>query len=73
MYNHDSDQIAHRHLAFPAYLRAHPDACTAYVAVKRQAYALHPADITAYNNAKDAWIKETEKFALPWYVTQATN
>ncbi|MEZ4859825.1 MAG: GrpB family protein [Caldilineaceae bacterium] len=56
-----------RHLAFCAYLRHHPAACAEYVQVKRRAYALHPADIMAYNNAKDSWIKATEQVALAWY------
>jgi GrpB-like predicted nucleotidyltransferase (UPF0157 family) len=64
-----SDPAVHRHLALCAYLRAHPDAQAEYVAVKRAAYAQHPADIEAYNNAKDAWIKRTEKVALTWYRT----
>jgi len=56
-----------RHLAFRDYLRAHPVACVEYVAVKRLAYAQHPADINAYNDAKDGWIKATERLALAWY------
>ena len=60
-----------RHLAFRDYLRVHPAACTEYVAVKRLAYAQHPADIIAYNNAKDRWIKTTEQVALAWYQAQA--
>ena len=64
------DPAVPRHLAFCAYLRTHPDACVEYVAVKRAAYAKHPADIEAYNNAKDAWIKRTEKVALAWYRAQ---
>ncbi|MBX3012543.1 MAG: GrpB family protein [Caldilineaceae bacterium] len=43
-----------RHLAFRDYLRAHPAAQQAYVAVKHLAYAQHPADIIAYNNSKNA-------------------
>jgi GrpB-like predicted nucleotidyltransferase (UPF0157 family) len=35
--------------------------------VKQQAYALHPADIEAYNDHKNAWIKEVEKLAQAWY------
>jgi GrpB-like predicted nucleotidyltransferase (UPF0157 family) len=61
------DPAVPRHLAFRAYLHTHTDACVEYVAVKRAAYAQYPADIKAYNNAKDAWIKRTEKVALSWY------
>ena len=38
-----------------------------YVAVKRAAFALHPADVNAYNDAKDAYVKRVEKVALAWY------
>jgi GrpB-like predicted nucleotidyltransferase (UPF0157 family) len=64
------DSAVPRHIVFCAYLRAHPDACLEYVAVKCAAYAQHPADIKAYNDAKDAWIKRTEKVALNWYQVQ---
>ena len=64
------DPAVLRHLAFCAYLRAYPDACLEYVGIKRAAYAQHPADIEAYNDAKDAWIKRTEKVALDWYRAQ---
>jgi GrpB-like predicted nucleotidyltransferase (UPF0157 family) len=61
---------ATRHLALPAYLRSHAEARQEYEALKREVYALHPADITAYNNGKDAWIKAMEKVALEWYRQQ---
>lgn len=35
----------------------HPDAQRDYVALKRTAYTQHPADIQAYNNYKNEWIK----------------
>ena len=69
IYAFDHPEVT-RHLAFRDYLRAHPGACTEYVAVKRLAYAQHPADIAAYNNAKDHWIKTTEQVALAWYQAQ---
>ncbi len=56
-----------RHLAFCAYLRANPDACRAYETIKRLAYAKHPSNIDAYNDAKNDWIKELEPVALEWY------
>ncbi len=63
------DPDVERHLAFPAFLRAHPDACDAYAAVKREAFARHPADIAAYCDAKNDWIKQAERLALAWYGT----
>lgn len=67
----DGDPDIERHLAFPAYLRYHEQVCREYEALKRQAYALHPADVMAYNNAKNDWIKRTEQEALIWYRKQA--
>ena len=57
-----------RHIAFPAYLRAHPEICREYVEVKRAAIAAHNADINAYNDHKDPWIKAHEPLALAWYL-----
>ena len=59
-----------RHLAFPAYLRAHEAVRDAYAALKRDAYARHPADIEAYMAAKDAWIQRTQAVAIRWYREQ---
>ncbi len=56
-----------RHIALPAYLRAHDDKAAEYATLKREAYRLHPADIDAYNDAKDAWIKALEPVALAWW------
>jgi GrpB-like predicted nucleotidyltransferase (UPF0157 family) len=56
-----------RHLAFCAYLRSHEQARREYEALKREVYARHPADITAYNGGKDAWIKRLEPLAIDWY------
>lgn len=59
-----------RHVALCAYLRAHADVCQEYAALKRQTYAQHPADIMAYNNGKDAWIKALQPIAIAWYRQQ---
>jgi GrpB-like predicted nucleotidyltransferase (UPF0157 family) len=59
-----------RHLAFCVYLRSHEEPRKQYEALKRQVFALHPADITAYNNGKDAWIKQLEPVAIEWYRQQ---
>lgn len=63
----DGDPAVERHLAFCAYLRAHPKVCTEYAELKRQVYARHPADIAAYSDGKDAWIKRVERVAIDWY------
>jgi GrpB-like predicted nucleotidyltransferase (UPF0157 family) len=56
-----------RHLAFCAYLRCHESVRNEYAALKRLAYVRHPADIAAYCDGKDAWIKRFESIALAWY------
>jgi GrpB-like predicted nucleotidyltransferase (UPF0157 family) len=63
----DDDPTVERHLALCAYLRHDENACHEYAALKREVYARHPADITAYNDGKDAWIKRTEPIAIAWY------
>lgn len=55
-----------RHLAFRDYLRAHPEIATAYEAEKIRAATICPDDVLAYNDQKNAWIKETERKALAW-------
>ncbi len=59
-----------RHLAFCEYLRHHPEACEEYVAVKRAASVAHPAEIAAYCDVQDGWIKQAEQLALQWYRQQ---
>ncbi len=61
------DPAVERHLAFCAYLRHHEPSRRAYEALKRAVYARHPADIEAYNDGKDAWIKRLEPLAIAWY------
>jgi GrpB-like predicted nucleotidyltransferase (UPF0157 family) len=38
-----------------------------YAALKREVYARHSADIIAYNDGKNSWIKAVEAVALAWY------
>lgn len=64
------DQSVERHLAFCAYLRHHELARREYEALKRTVYARHPADIEAYNDGKNAWIKRLEPVAVEWYRRQ---
>lgn len=55
-----------RHVAFRDYLRAHSPVRDTYAQVKQSHYARHPADVGAYNDAKDAWVKRVEQQALEW-------
>ena len=64
------DAEVERHLALCAYLRSHEETCREYEALKRQVFALHSADITAYNNGKNDWIKALEPVAIKWYRQQ---
>ncbi len=50
----------------PIYVNT-PTPSREYVIVKRAAYTRYPADIDAYNDAKDDYIKRIEKVALAWY------
>ena len=59
-----------RHIAFRDYLRAHPEAASAYAIEKRRAQDLHLNNSHAYANEKDTWIRDTETKALIWFSEQ---
>lgn len=60
------DPELHRHLAFRDYLRAHPHLAAEYEGEKLRARDRHPDDTFAYNDEKDAWIRQKEREALEW-------
>lgn len=59
-----------RHLAFRAYMAAHPDDAQAYGRLKQHLAGLHPEDIEAYMAGKDAYIKDRERVALAWWASR---
>ena len=61
----DRENIA-RHLAFRDYLRAHPDVCAEYAALKRALAARYPYDIEGYCDGKAGFVKKYESLALAW-------
>lgn len=56
-----------RHLAFKAYLIAHPEIANQYGNLKSRLAATYPNDIESYMAGKNDFIKETEKQAVTWY------
>lgn len=69
-YQADNPEVE-RHLAFCAYLRQHDQVRDEYAALKRAVYARQAADIAAYNDGKNTWIKRVEQAALAWHRQQA--
>lgn len=61
------DPDVERHLAFAAWLRAHPQARDQYARLKHAAFAAHPGDLGAYNDAKHEWVRRAEREAVAWW------
>ena len=53
-----------RHLAFRDYMRTHPLAAAEYGSLKARLAEAYPHDRDAYNQGKDAFVKEHERRAL---------
>ena len=56
-----------RHLAFRDYLAAHPDVRDAYGRLKRELSKRDFDNMLTYNDAKNDFVKETQKKAVEWY------
>ena len=69
IFQQDNPEIE-RHLAFCAYLRSLQEVRDEYAVLKREVFARHPADIGAYSDGKDRWIKRVERLAVDWYRKQ---
>ena len=55
-----------RHLAFRNYLTRHPETARAYGDLKGSLAERFPADMEAYMDGKDAFVKRVEREALSW-------
>ncbi len=55
-----------RHIAFRDYLKIHPDVRDEYDVLKRELAQMEFNDSLAYNDAKDSFVKQTERAALVW-------
>jgi GrpB-like predicted nucleotidyltransferase (UPF0157 family) len=63
---HSHDEII-RHLAFKAYLIAHPEIANQYGNLKSRLAATYPNDIESYMAGKNDFIQKIEKQAVAWY------
>jgi GrpB-like predicted nucleotidyltransferase (UPF0157 family) len=59
-----------RHLAFRAYLTAHPQLSEEYGKLKTRLAHQYPFDIHAYMDGKNEWVQSVEKQAILWYNQQ---
>ena len=64
------DPEGKRHLAFRAYLIAHPDLIAEYAEIKMKLAQQFPYDIYGYMDGKDSWIKVVEQKAVVWFQQQ---
>ena len=69
MYQFDNEKEIERHIAVPAYLRAHEDEMKAYGELKAQLAEKFPNDIYGYMDGKDAFVKDLERKAIEWRKT----
>jgi GrpB-like predicted nucleotidyltransferase (UPF0157 family) len=60
-----------RHLAFRDFLRAHGAYAEEHAVLKCRLAKLHPNDIAAYTDGKDAFIKEVDAKAAAWRASLA--
>ena len=67
IFSPQSEGEIRRHLAVPAYLRAHPQAALEYARLKTELAARFPRDIDGYCDGKDAFVKQLEREALRWW------
>ena len=66
-FQYDNAYAILRHTAFCSYLRAFPAVRDEYAALKAGLAKKFPADIEAYCDGKDAFVKRVEREALAWY------
>jgi GrpB-like predicted nucleotidyltransferase (UPF0157 family) len=59
-----------RHLALRDFLRTHPEEASAYGALKTELARCFPADIEAYMDGKDGFVRELERRALAWCINK---
>ena len=66
-FQYDNTAAILRHVAFCAYLREFPAVRDEYGKLKAELAKQLPADIGAYCDGKDAFVKQVEREALMWY------
>ena len=66
----ENREAIERHLAVPAYLRAHADEARAYGELKKALAARFPRDWESYCDGKDEYVRALEARALAWYRSQ---